>query len=143
MIRQTIQDLQKYFQVKELEPIQWLLGIAVQRDKEAGTTLMHQHKYIMDMVERFGQRDATALNLPYAGGDEKQPKEATPCTAKETSHYRSIVGSLLYAAVATRPDITETVSRLCRAMQAPTTVDMKRTIRCLRYLKGTSTMGIQ
>ncbi len=115
---------------------------AGQGGRESGTTLIHLHKYINDIVERFGQRDATALNLPYAGGDEKQPEEATPCTAKETSQYRSIVGSLLYATVATRPDITETANKLCRAMQAPTTVDMKRAIRCLRYLKGTSTMGI-
>ena len=28
-------------------------------------------------------------------------------------------------------------------MQAPKTVDMKKAVRCLRYLKGTSTMGIQ
>ena len=143
LIRQTVRDLQQFFQVKELGPVQWLLGIAVQRDKEAGTTLIHQQKYINDMVERFGQRDAAALNLPYAGGDEKQPEEAVPCTPKETSLYRSIVGSLLYAAVATRPDVTETVSRLCRAMQAPTTVDMKKAVRCLRYLKGTADLGIQ
>ncbi len=123
--------------------MQWLLGIAVQRDKEAGTTIIHQHEYIADMVERFGQQDSAPINLPYAGGDEKQPEETTPCTSKEISHYRSIVGSLLYAAVATRPDITETVSRLCRMMQAPTTTDMKKAVRCLRYLKGTSTMGIQ
>ena len=110
---------------------------------EAGTTTIHQQKYINDMVERFGQRDAAALNLPYAGGDEKQPEEAIPCTPKETSLYRSIVGSLLYEAVATRPDVTETVSRLCRAMQAPTTVDMKKAVRCLRYLKGTADLGIQ
>jgi hypothetical protein len=142
LIRQTVRDLQQFFQVKELGPVQWLLGIAVQRDKEAGTTLIHQQKYINDMVERFGQQDAAALNLPYAGGDERQPEESAPCTPKETSQYRSIVGSLLYAAVATRPDITETVSRLCRAMQAPTTVDMKKAVRCLRYLKGTSSMGI-
>ncbi len=95
------------------------------------------------MVERFGQQDAAPLNLPYAGGDERQPDEVTPYTAKEISRYRSIVGSLLYAAVATRPDITETVSKLCRTMQAPTIVDMKKAVRCLRYLKGTSTMGIQ
>ncbi len=66
LIKQTVRDLQQHFQVKELGPVQWLLGIAVQRDREAGTTLIHQHKYISDMVERFGQRDAAALNLPYA-----------------------------------------------------------------------------
>ena len=47
-----------------------LLGIAVQLDRDARITVLHQHKYIADMVERFGQRDAAALNLPYAGGDE-------------------------------------------------------------------------
>ena len=41
---------------------------------EAGTTLIHQHKYILDMVDRFGQRDAAAINLPYSGGDETQPE---------------------------------------------------------------------
>ena len=49
----------------------------------------------------------------------------------------------MYAAVATRPDICETVGRLCRSMKSPTTADMKKAIRCVRYLKGTSYLGIQ
>ena len=38
----------------------------------------------------------------------------------------SIMGSLMYAAVATRPDITETVSRLCKRMNSPMQADMKK-----------------
>jgi hypothetical protein len=106
IIRATINDLKTHFQVKALGATQWLLGIAVHRNKEARTTLIHQHKYILDMVDRFGQRDAAAINLPYARGDERQPKEVSPCGTKEISLYISSVGSLLYAAVATRPDIT-------------------------------------
>ena len=109
LIRHTVTDLQQHFQVKELGLVQWLLGIAIQRDRETCTTLMHRHKYITDMVERFGQQDAMPINLPYAGGEERQPDQATPCTTKEISRYRSIVCSLLYAVVATRLDITETV----------------------------------
>ena len=120
----------------------WILGIAICRDLDAQTTVIHQQKYINDMVERFGQQQAAGINLPYSGGDERQPEEPTPCTQKECSTYRSIVGSLLYAAVATRPDICETVSRLCRTMHAPNTVDMKKAVRCLRYLKGTADLGI-
>ena len=41
LIKQTIRDLQQHFQIKELGPVQLLLGIAVQRDREAGTTLIH------------------------------------------------------------------------------------------------------
>jgi hypothetical protein len=95
------------------------------------------------MVEQFGKHDAAAINLPYVGGDERQPEETSPCGAKDVSLYISIVGILLYAAVATRPDITEIVNRLCRNMQAPTTQDIKKALRCLRYLKGTSRLGIQ
>ena len=70
LIRRAVRDLQQHFHVKEIGPAQWLLGIAVQRDKEAGTTVIHQHKYISDIMERFGQQDAASLNLPYAGGDK-------------------------------------------------------------------------
>jgi hypothetical protein len=143
LVKQTIRDLKGHFQVKELGPAKWILGISVDRNLEAGTTIIHQKKYINDMVSRFGQQDAAPIGLPYAGGDEKQPEEVTSCDPKETSRYRSIVGSLLYAAVATRPDITETVTRLCRAMQSPNTTDMKKAIRCIRYLKGTADLGIQ
>ena len=108
------------------------------RNHEAGVTVIHQRKYINDMVVRFGQQNAAPIGLPYAGGDEKQPEEVTDCSPKEASLYRSITGSLLYEAVATRPDINETVTRLCRTMQSPKTVDMNKAIRCLRYLKGTA-----
>ena len=68
------------------------------------------------------------------------------------AHNLSKAGSLIAENAAMRMKVcsrveckcaSETVSRLCRAMQAPTTVDMKKAVRCLRYLKGTSTMGIQ
>ena len=83
------------------------------------------------------------MGLPYATGDEKQPEDVIDCDQKTASLHRSITGSLLYAAVATRPDINETVTRLCRAIQSTKTIDMNKAIRCLRYLKGTADLGIQ
>ena len=123
--------------MKELGPVKWVLGILVDRNFEAGITTIHQKKYINDIVVRFGQQDAAPIGLPYARRDEKQPEDVVDCDSKSASLYRSITGSLLYAAVATRPDINETVTRLCRAMQSPKTIDMNKAIRCLRYLKGT------
>ena len=87
-------------------------------------------------------RSGPVLPVCAGRGDDKQPAEVTECDQQETSRYRSIVGSLLYAAVATRPDICETVGRLCRSMRSPTTADMKKAVRCVRYLKGTSYLGI-
>ena len=142
-IKAAKDELKEKFKVKDLGEINWLLGVSIERDTTSGTLTMHQHKYITDMVHKFGQEDSAPVTLPHAGGDDRQPTEVSECDQQETSRYRSIVGSLLYAAVATRPDICETVGRLCRSMKSPTTADMKKAIRCIRYLKGTSYLGIQ
>ena len=46
--------LKERFKIKKLGSIIWILGIAVERDINKGTLIMHQEKYIMDLVERFG-----------------------------------------------------------------------------------------
>ena len=143
LVQRTIELLKSHFLIKELGPTKWILGIANIRDMDARTIIMHQAKYIMDMVNRYGQQDSASVGLPYSGGDEKQPTEVVDCDPRQASEHRSLTGSLLYVAVATRPDINETVTRLCRSMQSPKTIDMKKAIRCLRYLKGTADMGLQ
>ena len=52
--------------------------------------------------------------------------------------YRSLVGSLLYAATITRPDIAFTVGRLCQHVSEPCKHHMNSAKRVLRYLHGTS-----
>ena len=128
------------FSSKDLGPVIWILGIVVDENRDNKSVLLHQRKYIRDLVERFGLEDAPGRDIPQAGGDDK-PSEDSPVT--DASTYRSLVGSLLYAAVATRPDIVETVSRLCKAVHAPTEADMKKAKRCLLYLKATEDIGIQ
>ena len=50
--------------------------------------------------------------------------------------YRSLVGSLLYLAKQTRPDIMFTVNILSRHMNAPTNQHWMCGKRLLRYLQG-------
>jgi hypothetical protein len=51
--------------------------------------------------------------------------------------YQSIVSSLMYAALGTRPDITFCISWLSRYNKAPRAVQMTAAVRCLHYLKAT------
>lgn len=61
----------------------------------------------------------------------------------DASLYQSlIIGSLLYLMIATRPDIGEAVSRLCRHMAAPTPTHWKAAKRVLAYVKASSRLGI-
>ena len=115
--------LKERFKIKELGPISWILGIAVERDFIKGTLIMHQRKYIMDMVERFGMENAAGRRTPNSEGDDKPSEDNSPA---DKTLYCILVGSLLYAAVATRPDITETVSRLCKKMNSPMHAHMKK-----------------
>jgi hypothetical protein len=56
--------------------------------------------------------------------------------------YQSIIGSLLYAAVSTRPDIAETVGVLSKFNSCPSQTHLTAAKRVLRYLKGTEDLGI-
>ena len=71
-------------------------------------------------------------NVMLAGSDES-------C---DVNLYRSIVGSLIYASMTTRPDITHAVNITSRFMHAPTTAHMRAALKILRYLSGTTNHGI-
>ncbi|XP_067937199.1 uncharacterized protein [Watersipora subatra] len=64
--------------------------------------------------------------------------------SKSADHtlYQSIVGSLLYASTATRPDITHSVGVLSKFNSMPTQTHLTAAKRVLRYLKGTMGYGI-
>jgi hypothetical protein len=55
----------------------------------------------------------------------------------EKSRYREAIGSLMYAMLATRPDLAFAVSTLSRFMETPHTTHWKAAQRVFQYLKGT------
>ena len=61
---------------------------------------------------------------------------------KSIELYQSKVGSLLYLANQTRPDILFAVNMASRHTKAPTEADMIAVDRILQYVAGTPTMGL-
>lgn len=57
--------------------------------------------------------------------------------------YQSMVGSLLYAAVSTRPDIAQAVGAVAKFSVCPTEAHMTAVKRIFRYLKGTSNLALR
>eukprot|EP00873_Tetraselmis_striata_P003477 jgi/Tetstr1/423741/TSEL_014373.t1 len=102
----------------------------VERDRDAGTIKIHQGKYVTDLLERFNMTDCNPADIPSVGNDARDSP-----ALDDPSIFRSLIGGLLYASTATRPDITEAVNRLCRAMSAPTRAHMEDAKHVLRYLK--------
>ena len=57
-------------------------------------------------------------------------------------YYQQMIGTLIYAAIGTRPDITLAAMRLSRYNNNPTEEHIKYTKHVLRYLKGTRELKI-
>jgi len=58
------------------------------------------------------------------------------------SEYQSIVGSQMYAMLATRPDLAQSIQQISQYSQKPTMTHLKAARQGLRYLKGTIDQGI-
>jgi hypothetical protein len=56
--------------------------------------------------------------------------------------YREIIGSLMYAAQGTRPDVAFPVTALSQFLQNPGQTHWEEAKKVVRYLKGTRETGI-
>lgn len=61
---------------------------------------------------------------------------------EDVNLYQQLIGSLIYLANATRPDISFAVGYLARSMNAPTNADWINAKRVLRYLNATKNLAI-
>ena len=66
----------------------------------------------------------------------KRQKEDGVSRPVDTVTYQSIVGSLLYAAITTHPDIAQAVAVVSKFCANPTQSHLTAAKRILRYLKG-------
>jgi len=55
--------------------------------------------------------------------------------------YRQAVGALMFLMIATRPDLAYSVGCFSRVLDKPTSADIIRVKRVLRYLSGTLSRG--
>jgi hypothetical protein len=132
--------------MKDLGEVSQLLGMQVTRDRHTGTLKIDQTKYINDMLDRFGLTDCNSTRIPADPG-ETLSKEDNAQTETEKAEmavkpYRSLVGSLMYAAWVTKPDVANPVRVLSRYMQEPGERHWLAAKRCLHYLAGTKSIGI-
>ena len=59
------------------------------------------------------------------------------------TYYQQIIGTLIYAAIGTRPDIAFVATRLSRFNNNPTEKHIKYAIYVLQYLKNTKKLKIK
>ena len=140
--------LKKQFKMNDLGPVTNILGIRVERQGQKGKIKLNQRLYIEDLLERFNMTNCKTANTPLEANVNQQVKDLKTATNSEIDEmnekpYRQQVGSLLYLANTTRPDIMFAINFLCRFCENPRILHWKMAKHVLRYLRGTTDYSIR
>jgi len=141
-IKEMKENLMKTFKMKYLGKIHYGLGIEFHQDRNEGKIFMSQRKYTQDILRRFGMENSKPVSTPIEVGMKLKKPEVVNVGEKQTFPYQRLIGSLMYLAVSTRPDIAYAVNSLSQFNTCYTTEHWVAAKRVLRYLKGTPEHGI-
>ena len=116
-------QLGQFFNLVDLGELKWLLGIAITRNCPARTISLCQGAYIESIMKHLQLKDAHPVTMPLdphvillkdlgpTSNEEKLQMKKIP--------YLTAVGSIMYAATATHPDVTFAVQHLSQFNSNP------------------------
>jgi hypothetical protein len=108
------------YEVIDLGEIESYLGVRILRDHPNKHLTIDQSGYIRDVIERFGMTDCNPHITPLpTGADMHLIKNTGQASPSDIEHYQSLIGSLLYVQIGTRPDISFAVSHLAQYAANP------------------------
>ena len=135
---QAIKDcLNANFDMTDLGPCSYYLGMSVTRDRPNCTLRLGQRGYMEKVLQDFSMWESNPVDTPMAGNDLVKAPEGYQAPEDLRATFQSAVGSLMYAMLGTRPDIAYAVSKVSRFTSNPDKSHWQAVKRILRYLRGT------
>jgi len=125
------------FEIKDLGPLKYFLGMEFARSKEG--IFINQHKYVLDLLNETRMLGCKIAETPIEPNMKLQPTKAKDVVEREK--YQRLVGKLIYLSH-TQRDIAFPVSIVSQFMHSPGSQHFEATYRILRYLKGTLGKGL-
>jgi len=137
---QIKQLLQKKYKMCDLGVAKRFLGIEIERTEDGGFSIC-QRGYINMIIRHFGLMEAKPAKSPL---DPQTDLANTCCEDKlaNRKEYLSMVGSLMYTALGSHPNIVFSVTALSRYNVQPLEMHATAAKRVLRHLKSTSEFRI-
>ena len=104
-------QLNEQFDMEYLDEIHYCLGMSVKWDRASKITTINQKVYLENVLKRFGMSDCKPVSTPMELGKQfvKLDDGDNPVSMKE---YQAAIGSLIYASIASRPDLSAAVGIL-------------------------------
>ena len=123
MLESIKTSLKNSFSMKDLGEAAYILGIKIYRDRSKRLIGLSQDTYIDKVLKRFNMEEAKKGFLPMSHGIHLS-KTQCPTTTDERERmnkvpYASAIGSIMYAMISTRPDVSYALSVTSRYQSDP------------------------
>ena len=140
LVEQFLSQMRTKFVLRDVGEPSVFCGLEISRNRSEGWLKVSQQKFMEQLIQEWIPT-AASINTPAEPGC-KIARHGVPLSEERTGEFRQVVGSLLWLATRTRPDIAFIVGFLTRFFSAPTREQWEVAMRVLRYLKGTLTLGL-
>ncbi|CAA7055275.1 unnamed protein product [Microthlaspi erraticum] len=125
------------FDMSDLGKLTYYLGMEVKQHD--GGIMLNQKRYALKILEEAGMENSNPVHTPMESG--LKLSKAGDETDIDATLFRKNVGCLRYL-LHTRPNLCYSVGVLSRYMQNPKESHGVAMKQCLRYLQGTTTLGL-
>ena len=136
-INDVIVHLKTHFEIIHMNAGNFL-GLEIEQYNN-GSIFVHQAAYARRILKKFQMENCNAVAVP---SDCNQVLENFNNSKASNCEYRELVGSLLYLALGTRPDISYAVGIVSRYLEQPKIAHEMALKRIFKYVKGTINYGI-
>jgi hypothetical protein len=142
-IDQFLANTRNTFQIRSNQPGR-VVGITITRERNKRRIFLSQPDYVDKIVKTFQMEGCHPKPIPADPNSKlvKPPTQGDSGREKQNFPYREAIGSLLYLALVTRPDISFAVGQAARFVEHHDRSHCQAVKRIISYLKGTRAHGI-
>ena len=142
-IKQIKEILGSHYKMSDLGEIQSYLGMPIVCNQASKHIEIDQSEYTQDVLRHFKMSNAHPHSTPLPPGTEVHlVKYSGAALQSDIKHYQSLIGSLLYVQIGTRPDVSYAVSHLTQYAANPSPQHLKLAQYILGYLASTQDMCV-
>jgi len=132
-------NLSEKYKITNLGQESQFLGMKTYRDENGSGISLGQKAYITTILKSFGMEHNHRVSTPMDPNVQLHlAKNRGEKKLEDITDYQAVVGALMYAALAIRPDISYGVAAVSRSNSQPFTSHMTGAKRVLQYLKSTA-----
>lgn len=141
-INSAKRQLMNRYKLHELGPLRWFLGVKI-TTLPNGDVLLNQQSYCEKLMTTFNLEARRQFETPLPTDLSNLTPNLGTADAQARHLFQQKVGSLIYAAVTTRPDVIYAATRLAGFMTNPSTIHAAYADRVIQYLYATRNMSIR